>query len=101
MEEFLKQHGFSNIHGDRRPTLARKGSFKNLLRMSPKLGPGGWRVKGILRKKNAVWCCFSWSFTNFESFSLLVILGVGDAKMFWKLDGSWKVYTLPESSSSP
>ena len=36
VEEFLKQHGFSNIHGDRRPTLARKGSFKNLLRMSPK-----------------------------------------------------------------
>ena len=63
-----------------------------------------WRVKGILRKKKR--CSlfggvFLGASQNFESFSLLVILGVGDAKMFWKLDGSWKVYSLPESSSSP
>eukprot|EP00434_Breviolum_minutum_P038806 symbB.v1.2.034435.t1/scaffold4444.1/size39528/2 len=35
VEAFLKQHGFSNIHGDRdRPTMRSFGSFESLLRMT-------------------------------------------------------------------
>ena len=53
MEAFLKQHGFSNIHGDRdRPTMRSFGSFESLLRMTGTGKLGG--LKGILAKKKVL-----------------------------------------------
>ena len=65
------------------------------------LGQGVGGLRESCGKKTLFGGVFLGASQNFEGFSFLVILGVGDAKMFWKLDGSWKVYSLPESSSSP
>ena len=57
-KHFLKQHGFSNIHGDRdRPTMRSFGSFESLLRMTGTGKLGG--LKGILAKQRCCCCCCS------------------------------------------